>query len=98
MTNNSGNKSEPYEEVENWPPYTYTEYPDVTTENIHEFTEFHQLVGATGQSPLHRPKKMNSLYPMLGKKSLVVRRKRPFHSIQREASGKFIPLTVFRRD
>ena len=40
MTNNSGNKSEPYEEVENWPPYTYTEYPDVTTENIHAFTDF----------------------------------------------------------
>jgi len=40
MTVNSGNKSEPYEEVENWPPYTYTEYPEVTAENIRAYKEF----------------------------------------------------------
>ncbi len=40
MNNNSGKKSQPYEEVENWPPYTYKEYPEVTAENIHAFTEF----------------------------------------------------------
>jgi oxygen-independent coproporphyrinogen-3 oxidase len=40
MTTNSGDKSEPYEEVENWPPYTYTEYPEVTEENIRAYREF----------------------------------------------------------
>ena len=40
MTASNGNKSEPYEEVENWPPYTYTEYPEVTPENMKAFTEF----------------------------------------------------------
>ncbi|MDH5664050.1 MAG: radical SAM protein [Candidatus Bathyarchaeota archaeon] len=31
---------QPYEEVENWPPYTYREYPEVTVENIRAFTDF----------------------------------------------------------
>lgn len=31
---------EPYEEKENWPPYTYVEYPEVTVENIRAFTGF----------------------------------------------------------
>jgi hypothetical protein len=40
MIDNDSEKSQPYEEVENWPPYTYREYPEVTTENIRAFTEF----------------------------------------------------------
>jgi coproporphyrinogen III oxidase-like Fe-S oxidoreductase len=40
MKNNSIDKLQPYEEVENWPPYTYKEYPEVTAENIRALTEF----------------------------------------------------------
>jgi len=40
MKNNSVDKLQPYEEVENWPPYTYKEYPEVTAENIRALTEF----------------------------------------------------------
>jgi coproporphyrinogen III oxidase-like Fe-S oxidoreductase len=40
MNDNSEEKSQPYEEAENWPPYTYKEYPEVTAENIRAFTKF----------------------------------------------------------
>jgi oxygen-independent coproporphyrinogen-3 oxidase len=40
MKENGDKESQPYEEVENWPPYTYKEYPEVTAENIRAFTEF----------------------------------------------------------
>ena len=40
MIDNDSEKSQPYEEVENWPPYTYRDYPEVTAENIRAFTEF----------------------------------------------------------
>lgn len=40
MNGKGGERVQPYEEVENWPPYTYREYPEVTVENIRAFTDF----------------------------------------------------------
>lgn len=40
MNSKGGERVQPYEEVENWPPYTYREYPEVTVENIRAFTDF----------------------------------------------------------
>lgn len=33
-------KLQPYEKIADWPPYTYTDYPEVTVQNIHAFTDF----------------------------------------------------------
>ena len=40
MNVKGGERLQPYEERENWPPYTYREYPEVTVENIRAFTDF----------------------------------------------------------
>ncbi len=52
MTNTSGlekNKSEAYESRENWPPYTYRDYPDIKPETYEAFMQFLETENTSGR-------------------------------------------------
>ena len=40
MTNDNTGISSPYEKVKHWPPYTYRDYPKVTSETLQDFKDF----------------------------------------------------------
>jgi hypothetical protein len=52
---------QPYEEVENWTPYTYREYPEDTVENIHAFTDFLETENDIGLDARAFPKAIERL-------------------------------------
>ena len=42
-------KSEVYNSRENWPPYTYRDYPDIKPETYHAFIEFLNTENTSGR-------------------------------------------------